>query len=159
MRCISAGSSRASGSAEAESSREREQSGTCGAKAEDMDHQTLLCAHYSLQKARTLPRSHADVKNDEADFSVFLFFFFAKELLSCRDGCAGPSLKHGSRQIKTFCTSEITLLRLTRKTQRTDVVTVWIIRCSILPSGNQICRSFASEQRCDSKTCIVVHKP
>lgn len=91
--------------------------------------------------------------------SQFFCFFFAKELLSCRDGCAGPSLKHGSRQIKTFCTSEITLLRLTRKTQRTDVVTVWIIRCSILPSGNQICRSFASEQRCDSKTCIVVHRP
>lgn len=75
MRCISAGSSRASGRAEAESSREREQSGTCGAKAEDMDHQTLLCAHYSLQKARTLPRSHADIKNDEADFSFFLVFF------------------------------------------------------------------------------------
>lgn len=135
MRCISAGSSRASGSAEAESSREREQSGTCGAKAEDMDHQTLLCAHYSLQKARTLPRSHADIKNDEADFSAFLFFvFFAKELLSCRDGCAGPSLKHRSRQIKTFCISEITLVHLTRKTQRTDVVAVWIIRYSTLPS-------------------------
>lgn len=43
------------------------QSGPCGAKAEDMDHQTLLCAHYSLQKARTLPRSHRDIKSDEAD--------------------------------------------------------------------------------------------
>lgn len=49
----------------------RGSSPVCGAKGGDMDHQTLLWAHYSLQKATTLPRSQADIKKDDADFTLF----------------------------------------------------------------------------------------
>lgn len=54
-----------------------------------MDHQSLLCAHYSLQKARTLPRSQGDIKNDEADFS-FLFFCVQRNVFPAEVDLLGP---------------------------------------------------------------------
>lgn len=56
-----------------------------GAKGEDMDHQTLLWAHYSLQKARTFPRSQKQIKKDDSDFTFFfangIYFFSSKRMV------------------------------------------------------------------------------
>lgn len=51
-----------------------------------MDHQTLLRAHYSLQKARTVPRLQRGIKKDDSDFR----FFAKRDLLLCveADGAA-----------------------------------------------------------------------
>lgn len=48
-----------------------------GAKGEDMDHQTLLCAHYSLQKARSFPRSREKIKKDGSDFTFLPMKFLS----------------------------------------------------------------------------------
>lgn len=41
-----------------------------GAKAGDMDHQTLLWAHYSLQKGKIFPRWGEEIKKDDSDFKI-----------------------------------------------------------------------------------------
>lgn len=59
-----------------------------GAKGEDMDHQTLLWAHYSLQKARMFPRRRVEIKKDDSDLEFFfaneIYFFSLKRMVLCQ---------------------------------------------------------------------------
>lgn len=69
-----------------------------GAKGEDMDHQTLLWAHYSLQKARTFPGSQEQIKKDDPDFK-----FLPMESISFpRNGWSLATLEQLPTQIESF---------------------------------------------------------